>query len=165
MVAGGDGCTGAVHYVELEIVSIYNDASCNVTVGVGRPGLDVEEENIDQGEADFWGVFDVGGTLYHKAVEAEVGGISWTGQQGFGSGDTIGLLLDCRTGILVVYKNGARLGVPVTGLTGELCWAMTIQGVGVQSHGVRIKGKPPPAGRREDVAITDVAITDSTICP
>jgi hypothetical protein len=64
--------------------------------------LDVEEENIDQGEADFWGVFDVGGTLYHKAVEAEVGGISWTGQQGFGSGDTIGLLLDCRTGILVV---------------------------------------------------------------
>jgi hypothetical protein len=94
MVAGGDGCTGAVHYVELEIVSIYNDASCNVTVGVGRPGLDVEEENIDQGEADFWGVFDVGGTLYHTAVETGVGGISWTGQHGFGSGDTIGLLPD-----------------------------------------------------------------------
>ena len=38
----------------------------------------------------------------------------------------IGLLLDCDAGTLTVKKNGKRLGVAVTGLTGELCWAVCI---------------------------------------
>ena len=36
------------------------------------------------------------------------------------------LLLDCDAGTLAVKKNGKRLGVAATGLTGELCWAVAL---------------------------------------
>ena len=42
----------------------------------------------------------------------------------------VGLLLDCDAGTLTVKKNGARLGVARTGLTGEWCWAVTMEGGG-----------------------------------
>ena len=50
----------------------------------------------------------------------------WAGMQRFGKGDVVGLLLDCDAGTLTVKKNGKRLGVAATGLTGELCWAVCI---------------------------------------
>jgi hypothetical protein len=34
--------------------------------------------------------------------------------------------LDCDAGTLTVKKNGVRLGVAFTGLTGELCWAASL---------------------------------------
>jgi hypothetical protein len=52
--------------------------------------------------------------------------MQWQGQQGFGTGDVVGLLLDCDAGTLTVKKNGVRLGVAATGLTGELCWAASM---------------------------------------
>ena len=39
-------------------------------------------------------------------------------------GDVVELLLDCGDGTLAVKKNGKRLGVAATGLTGEFCWAV-----------------------------------------
>ena len=41
--------------------------------------------------------------------------------EGFEQGDVVELLLDCDAGTLAVKKNGRRLGVAVTGLTGEFC--------------------------------------------
>ena len=38
-------------------------------------------------------------------------GVDWKGQQGFGQGDRIGLLLDSDCGTLMVYKNDRRLGM------------------------------------------------------
>jgi hypothetical protein len=58
-------------------------------------------------------LFDTGGTLCHANQRHE-----WTGKHGFGAGDVVGLLLDCDVGTLTVKKNGKRLGVAATGLTG-----------------------------------------------
>jgi hypothetical protein len=38
-------------------------------------------------------------------------------------GDRIGLLLDLDQGSMTMFKNGRRLGVMATGLSGEYCWA------------------------------------------
>ena len=53
----------------------------------------------------------------------------------------VGLLLDCDAGTLTVKKNGVRLGVAATGLTGELCWAASMHyaGGGSTGHSVRIQ--------------------------
>ena len=86
---------------------------------------------------EFWGLYyQHYGTLWHADQPT-----GWGGQQSFEQGDTMGLLLDCGAGHLVVYKNGARLGVAATGLTGKRCWAVAIDGRG---DSVRITGKPPP---------------------
>jgi hypothetical protein len=61
--------------------------------------------------------------------------------QGFGVGDVVGLLLDCDAGTLTVKKNGQRLGVAATGLTGELCWTVLMVGSGK----VRIAASDPEA--------------------
>jgi hypothetical protein len=50
----------------------------------------------------------------------------------FKQGDVVGLLLDCDAGTLTVKKNGRRLGVAATGLTGEFCWALAMMGVGTK---------------------------------
>ena len=57
-------------------------------------------------------------------------------------GDVLRLLLDSDAGTLTVKKNGTLLGVAVpSGLTGDLCWAVTCR---VQSGGsVRIKALDP----------------------
>ena len=51
------------------------------------------------------------------------------------------LLLDSDAGTLTVKKNGTLLGVAVTsGLTGDLCWAMSVFKAG---DSVRIKAVDP----------------------
>jgi hypothetical protein len=55
-----------------------------------------------------------------------------------GTGHMVGLLLDCDAGRLTVEKNGGRLGVAITGLTGELCWALTLS----NGHAVRFRTGP-----------------------
>ena len=69
-----------------------------------------------------WGLRNSSGTLHHA------GGQEWAGQQSFTKGDVVGLLLDCDAGTLTVKKNGKRLGVAVSGMTGELCWAAACSG-------------------------------------
>ena len=53
-------------------------------------------------------------------------GTSGLGDINLKQGDVIGLLLDCGAGTLTVKRNGELLGVAVTGLTGELCWAASM---------------------------------------
>jgi hypothetical protein len=54
--------------------------------------------------------------------------MSWEGMERCTepSDEHIGLLLDLTLGSLTVYKNGKRLGIMFTGLTGEYCWAASI---------------------------------------
>jgi hypothetical protein len=133
-----------------------------VVIGVGQVGLDVEQEYAMEKTASFWGLDSTDGHIVHCSHMNQ-----WEGMQPFGTGDTLGLLLNCGAGCLVVYKKGAmgeetdewgepvwdnsvegmtRLGVPVTGLSGELCWAVSMSDKG---DSVRITGKPPPVSWRD----------------
>jgi hypothetical protein len=44
-----------------------------------------------------------------------------------------GLLLEYDAGTLTVKKNGVRLGVALTGVTGKVCWTTTLSGTGATS--------------------------------
>jgi hypothetical protein len=116
-------CAGHVmstgrHAVEFTVVE---PVSTNLAfVGLARPDIDVQK--LDAYKRDkFWGLHGTGGELMHAGVPD-----GWAGQQGFDKGDVVGLLLDCDAGTLTVKKNGKRLGVAATGLTGELCWAAAL---------------------------------------
>ena len=76
-----------------------------------------DSENSD----GFWAISSGSGAGGHHGKFAD-----WEGQQHFCPGDVMGLLLDCDAGTLAVKKNGVRLGVAFTGLTGELCWAASL---------------------------------------
>jgi hypothetical protein len=90
-----------------------------VNLGVARPGVNVNS-SVNFWREEFWGLSE-DGRLVHNGNLHE-----WEGQQPFKQGDVVGLLLDCDAGTLTVKKNGARLGVARTGLTGEFCWAATL---------------------------------------
>jgi hypothetical protein len=122
-------CAGHVmsmgrHAADFTIVSSL--AQQNLFVGLARPVIDVR--TISAFMADkFWGLF--GGSCLCEGDLLHAGKANqWTGQKPFGTGDVVGLLLDCDAGTLAVKKNGKRLGVAATGLTGELCWAASISG-------------------------------------
>ena len=111
----------------------------NMMIGVGRPTLDPNTEEAYYNTGDFWGIHsDLNGTLFHNR-----GSQAWQGMQGYGTGDVLRLLLDSDTGTLTVKKNGTLLGVAVTsGLTGDLCWAVSMYSAG-GSGSVRIKAVDP----------------------
>jgi len=139
MVVDGHG-VGAAYYAEVQILG--NSVMGLMMVGVGRPGLDVRQVAAFETE-EFWGLASSTGALWHANQRIE-----WAGSglhHHFGQGDTFGLLLDCGAGRLVVYKNGARLGVAAAGLTGELCWMVAMD---MQGGRARITGKLPPVGWR-----------------
>jgi hypothetical protein len=79
----------------------------------------------------------------------------WEGQEPADAGDEIGLLLDLGAGgpaegKMVVFKNGARLGVMVprgAGLGGPLCWMVELHEVG---DVVRVAEHPPPRDDDDD---------------
>ena len=67
--------------------------------------------------------------------------LEWSEQEGYRTGDVLRLLLDSDAGTLTVKNNGTLLGVAVaSGLTGDLCWAMSSYGAGDQG---RIKAVDP----------------------
>ena len=110
----------------------------NVMIGVGRPTLDPEYGDAYV-NTDFWGYDGDGGNLVHH--DSNDVGHTWQGQQGYGTGDVLRLLLDSDAGTLTVKKNGALLGVAVTsGLTGDLCWAVLL---GDSDASVRTKAVDP----------------------
>lgn len=146
-IAGSPPMRGGRHFAECEVVGA---GGYSVFLGLAARGLDLEAESSEQ--AAFWGVRSYDGLFRHGGGFAD-----WAGQQSFGAGDTIGLLLDCDAGTLAVYKNGARLGQAVApgmrttrvninevaGLKGqELCWAVSLYGKGAA---VRVASKPLPA--------------------
>jgi hypothetical protein len=113
-------CAGHVmstgrHAVEFTMVQ--TGTTNYMFVGLARPDIDVQK--LDAYKWDkFWGLYGTGGALHHAGRFD-----GWAGRQRFGKGDVVGLLLDCDAGTLTVKKNGKRLGVAATGLTGEFCWA------------------------------------------
>ena len=58
-----------------------------------------------------------------------------------GYDDYIGLFLDFDAGSLTCFKNGDRLGTMVTGLAGELCWAVKL----FEYDSIRISGSQDAA--------------------
>jgi hypothetical protein len=96
----------------------------DVLLGLARPGVDVNEESAWLTD-EFVGISNGGGTLFTEDDDH-----NWDGQKSFKQGDVVGLLLDCDAGTLSAKKNGARLGVARTGLTGEWCWAAAMVGSG-----------------------------------
>ena len=65
--------------------------------------------------------------MWHSTGNHCQGGIysDWPGMAGYGTGDTVGLLLDVEGGTLTAFKNGARLGVvvPIRLGAGPFHWA------------------------------------------
>ena len=87
-------------------------------VGVARP--EHQPETPPKLQLDFWGVH-CSGQSFERGIRA-----AWDGQQRFGPGDVVGLLLDCDAGTLTAKKNRTQLGVAVTGLSGGLCWGVSM---------------------------------------
>jgi hypothetical protein len=117
-----------------EVTVVHKDGS--MMIGMGRPTVDVNAPNAWR-RADFWGMGNNSGRLFHNNDAQD-----WQGRQRYGEGDVLRLLLDSDASTLTVKKNGTLLGVAVpSGLTGDLCWAVTCR---VQSGGsVRIKALDP----------------------
>jgi len=76
-----------------------------------------------------WGTSDINCCSYY----CDDGDCSWSnwsdyhpelyeGRESLNEEGTIGLLLDLDEGTLTVYKNGRKLGIMKSGLTGEYCW-------------------------------------------
>ena len=73
------------------------------------------------------------------------------GIQGAKEGDRIGLLLDLDQGSMTVWKNDVQLGVMVSeGLTGPLCWAVSMFHTVQQTTSARIESAPAPAPPTEE---------------
>jgi hypothetical protein len=115
-------CAGHVmstgrHAAEFTMVQ----AGTTVFVGLARSDIDVHIGKAYTRDK-FWGLYKHNGALYHQQSH----GREWIGQKSFGTGDVIGLLLDCDAGTLTVKKNGKQLGLVATGLTGEFWWAAAL---------------------------------------
>eukprot|EP01046_Picozoa_sp_COSAG06_P065814 COSAG06_NODE_16335_length_1006_cov_25.051819_1_plen_69_part_00 len=54
------------------------------------------------------------------------------------------MLLDLDQGTMTVYKNDERLGVMATGLSGEYCWAVSLQR---QGDSARIEAAASPTAK------------------
>ena len=102
-------------------------------IGVGRPTLDLNAVGA-------WCAADLGHGRRRQALpQRQHSGLQ--GMQDYDTGDVLRLLLDSDAGTLTVKKNGALLGVAVmSGLTGDLCWAVSCYGAG---DSVRIKALDP----------------------
>jgi hypothetical protein len=105
------------HAVEFTVVHGY---SPDIFLGLAGPDIDVDKPDSEERDG-FWGIRSYDGGGAHDGNFTR-----WEGQEGFEQGDVVGLLLDCDAGTLAVKKNGAQLGVAVTGLTGELCWVTSL---------------------------------------
>eukprot|EP01048_Picozoa_sp_COSAG05_P017437 COSAG05_NODE_2375_length_3158_cov_53.744688_2_plen_191_part_00 len=112
----------ASYYIEVELLR-GRGFTLGLGCGAGPHALDVEEECDEQ--PGFWGVCDYDGSLCHDGYAT-----AWAGQEGFGSGDTVGLLLllprDTSssvghgnaagpTGSLTMFKNGKEVGLVLSG--------------------------------------------------
>jgi hypothetical protein len=131
-VCAGHAMSTGRHAAEFTIVQ----AGPNLAfVGLARPDIDVHVGRVNTQEK-FWGLYTYNGTLFHQ--NQNLPGRDWVGQKSFGAGDVVGLLLDCDAGTLAVKKNGVRLGVAATGLTGKLCWAVALYQAGDSPGRIRI---------------------------
>jgi hypothetical protein len=109
--------------------------------GVIRPGWDVE------GGAH---ALNVDGHCFYFTEDGEryPGVRGWEGMQYADEGDRIGMLLDLDQGSMTVWKNNEKLGVmQAEGLTGPLCWAVSLH---QHDSSARIESAPAPASPAEE---------------
>jgi hypothetical protein len=113
----------------------------SIMIGLAREtGVDLTRACVFQ-TAQFWGIGCNFGGLHHNGST-----VDWPGQEGIKTGDVLGLLLDCDAGTLAMSKNGRLLGTVATGLTGTLCWAVSMQQGGMLMHPasvVRVRSVQP----------------------
>ena len=112
----------------------------NMMFGVIRPGWDVEGGRGAEEGADhcFYS------TLYgiYKPSNKR-----WEGVQRAEEGDRIGMLLDLDQGSMTVWKNDVKLGVmQAEGLSGPLCWAVSLNAAREPMSTVRIESALLPVG-------------------
>ena len=62
----------------------------------------------------------------------------------FEEDSVISLLIDLDAGTLSVFKNGRRLGIMKSGLSGEYCWMLALGKGGVYGSAFRIETGPIP---------------------
>ena len=77
------------------------------------------------------------------------GRLAWQGLQGAREqGDRVSMLLDLEQGSITVWKNDVKLGVmEAGGLTGPLCWAVSMAFAG---RSARIESAPAPPSQVEE---------------
>ena len=110
----------ARHFVQFRLRDDAQSAK-TTCVGVVRPDWNVETGHNAQ--------YTRGHCFFRCADGKKFPGCrDWIGMSAARAGDCIGLLLDLDRGEMLVYKNGAPLGVMATGLSGEYCWAVVTAG-------------------------------------
>jgi hypothetical protein len=108
--------------------------------GVIRPGWDVAGEYA----------FHVDGHCFYDTFDGRryPGNQAWEGMQAAKPGDRIGMLLDLDQGSMTVWKNDVKMGVmQAEGLSGPLCWAVSIFWTGSSAC---IESAPAPASPTEE---------------
>jgi hypothetical protein len=118
------------HYAQFTVVG------GSMFSGVIQPGWDVEGGRYAHGVYGHCFYYTGNGFRFP-------GGRDWEGMEGATElGDRIGLLLDLDQGSMTVYNNDERLGVMATGLSGEYCWAVSLN---IKKSSARIGAAPAPA--------------------
>jgi hypothetical protein len=131
--------------------------------GVIRPGWDVEGggtafRDRDTQTAKTWPKrktpCTVNGHCFYATYNGRryPGSGEWEGSQSATEqGDRVGMLLDLDQGSMTVWKNDEKLGVMVAeGLSGPLCWAVTLR---VEGGSTRIESTlAPPSPTEEELA-------------
>lgn len=107
------------HYAQFRMVN-----TAHMLVGLMRSTVDVSISGIEdiskvQDESCFLSTYD-GSRL--SPTEGVYPGL----HREWEIGDRVGLLLDVDQGSLTVYRNDQRLGIMAVGLSGEFCWAVSL---------------------------------------
>jgi hypothetical protein len=141
-------------------------------IGLIRPGFDVGWIDLDHedryshprghngfgfpsGYPNLSRLETVDGLCFYNTLngQCDPSGTDWEGMQTASEGDIIGLLLDLDAGNLTVFKNGDRLGVMATRLSGEYCWAVSLVALNWEKwDGWDRDGGAVPAGVRIEAA-------------
>ena len=113
----------------------------SMNFGVIRPGWGVEGEEGEP-EADGHCFYDTTTGFCYP------GNRNWEGMQRASGRDRIGMLLDLDQGSMTLYKNNEKMGVMrAEGLTGPLCWAISLE---IEGDSARIESAPAPESPTEE---------------
>ena len=132
MVVGSPG----VFFVE---IAEGFDTCEHACFGLGRPGMCTDTEAAFR-TSEFWAVMSPSLHLVHNSRV-----LRWLAEMPKNNDRhlRLGLRMDCQHGILTVYRNGERLGVAAAGLTGQFCWAASLEKQAQRLMAITTRGAPP----------------------